>query len=480
MSNSSPPNQINPTNSKTNHSSLIGDTFLERSTTTWNIVHQNSEVIISKAEFVNKQLNISTNSITNKENDILHFKKELEKFPLISDCISDVKQNIYIITEEMKNIELSLFRLNYFKNEMENRRKINNIFQSLSVEQQNLLNQKLKESRNIKKKEKEEKSVTEETNEEEKIIKNEEEELLKQEEGIKNNEDVEITKESKIEELNDDSKEAEEGEKIDQPLAMEETTKIDDQLNDEISKENETFVSEEDDETSKENEITSKNEQELTPTIPKLLNINTQTKEEDKIKSPRDLKVIVQNVISPRYKKRGSMIEMMKNKLKEEANKSNEKKVPSSPSSNKMILKMHSKFMNDEVKSKPSDDSNSNPNSNPSSPLPSLVNSSPSNQTLERKSSKISLEIKREKCYSCDKTVYQTEKMIAGKNVYHQKCFKCSRCKTKLTIQNYVIYNSNEQDEKSKLFCKVHYEEIKNKRISEGWDQFKKKYKELE
>ena len=36
----------------------------------------------------------------------------------------------------MKNLELSLFRLKYFQNEMENRRKINNLFKNLTLEEQ--------------------------------------------------------------------------------------------------------------------------------------------------------------------------------------------------------------------------------------------------------------------------------------------------------------------------------------------------------
>jgi hypothetical protein len=185
----------------------------------------------------------------------------------------------------------------------------------------------------------------------------------------------------------------------------------------------------------------------------------TKKEEQNTIKSPRDLKVIVQKMVSPRYieesnlTKKMSMIEMMKNKLQNEAIKSVEKKdnspVPSEIGNEKgKILKMQNHFIEEIEKQ--------------NSPRPSL----------ERKSSKINLEIKREKCNICDKTVYATEKMTAGKNIFHQKCFKCSRCKTKLTIQNYVISN---EDEETKLYCKIHYEEgLKSK------DIFKKKYTELE
>jgi hypothetical protein len=182
------------------------------------------------------------------------------------------------------------------------------------------------------------------------------------------------------------------------------------------------------------------------------------SEKENTIKSPRDLKVIVQKIVSPRYledsklTKKMSMIEMMKTKLQNEAIKSTEKKdspVPSEIGNEKgKILKMQNHFIEEIEKQ--------------NSPRPSL----------ERKSSKINLEIKREKCNICDKTVYATEKMTAGKNIFHQKCFKCSRCKTNLTIQNYVISN---EDEEIKLYCKVHYEEgLKSK------DIFKKKYTELE
>eukprot|EP01080_Neovahlkampfia_damariscottae_P011994 gene11994-5394_t len=61
-------------------------------------------------------------------------------------------------------------------------------------------------------------------------------------------------------------------------------------------------------------------------------------------------------------------------------------------------------------------------------------------------------QMKKDKCVACDKNVYATEKITAGKNQYHERCFKCSVCKKKLTILNYVISNGENQA----LYCKNH------------------------
>ena len=43
--------------------------------------------------------------------------------------------------------------------------------------------------------------------------------------------------------------------------------------------------------------------------------------------------------------------------------------------------------------------------------------------------------------------------MTASGVAYHQRCFKCSHCKSQLTLSNWSIGNGV-------LFCKTHYLEL--------------------
>ena len=47
---------------------------------------------------------------------------------------------------------------------------------------------------------------------------------------------------------------------------------------------------------------------------------------------------------------------------------------------------------------------------------------------------------KREMCTTCDKAVYQAERMEAGKNIYHKLCFKCTQCNMKLTSVIWLLF----------------------------------------
>lgn len=66
-------------------------------------------------------------------------------------------------------------------------------------------------------------------------------------------------------------------------------------------------------------------------------------------------------------------------------------------------------------------------------------------------------------CAVCSKIVYPVERVFANKCLYHNNCFKCSKCSKKLTPTN---YNSHE----GRLLCKVHYLEIFHPEIAKTMD----------
>ncbi|XP_078144670.1 LIM domain and actin-binding protein 1a isoform X2 [Centroberyx gerrardi] len=56
----------------------------------------------------------------------------------------------------------------------------------------------------------------------------------------------------------------------------------------------------------------------------------------------------------------------------------------------------------------------------------------------------------RETCVSCLKTVYPLEKLVANQQVYHNTCFRCSHCNTKLSLGSYASLHNN-------VYCKPHF-----------------------
>uniref|UniRef100_A0A0N5ARN9 LIM zinc-binding domain-containing protein n=1 Tax=Syphacia muris TaxID=451379 RepID=A0A0N5ARN9_9BILA len=58
-------------------------------------------------------------------------------------------------------------------------------------------------------------------------------------------------------------------------------------------------------------------------------------------------------------------------------------------------------------------------------------------------------------CAVCSKTVYPVERVFANKCLYHNYCFKCSKCSKKLLPTNYNMHEGV-------LLCKVHYMEVFN------------------
>ncbi|KAK7132640.1 hypothetical protein R3I93_019006 [Phoxinus phoxinus] len=56
----------------------------------------------------------------------------------------------------------------------------------------------------------------------------------------------------------------------------------------------------------------------------------------------------------------------------------------------------------------------------------------------------------REACVTCLKTVYPLEKLVANQQIYHNTCFRCAYCNTKLSLVNYASLHNN-------VYCKPHY-----------------------
>lgn len=62
-----------------------------------------------------------------------------------------------------------------------------------------------------------------------------------------------------------------------------------------------------------------------------------------------------------------------------------------------------------------------------------------------------------EKCETCQKTVYATEKMVIeekeGKKVFHKLCFKCTHCSVVMSLGNFASMNSV-------YYCKPHFKQL--------------------
>ncbi|XP_048033289.1 LIM domain and actin-binding protein 1a isoform X1 [Megalobrama amblycephala] len=56
----------------------------------------------------------------------------------------------------------------------------------------------------------------------------------------------------------------------------------------------------------------------------------------------------------------------------------------------------------------------------------------------------------RETCVMCLKTVYPLEKLVANQQIYHNTCFRCAYCNTKLSLVNYASLHNN-------VYCKPHF-----------------------
>ncbi|KAM8975452.1 LIM domain and actin-binding protein 1 isoform 2-T2 [Pelodytes ibericus] len=59
----------------------------------------------------------------------------------------------------------------------------------------------------------------------------------------------------------------------------------------------------------------------------------------------------------------------------------------------------------------------------------------------------------RETCFGCQKTVYPMERFLANQQVYHNSCFRCTHCSTKLSLGNYASLNGS-------VYCKPHFNQL--------------------
>eukprot|EP00079_Xenopus_tropicalis_P021401 XP_012812713.1 PREDICTED: LIM domain and actin-binding protein 1 isoform X1 [Xenopus tropicalis] len=59
----------------------------------------------------------------------------------------------------------------------------------------------------------------------------------------------------------------------------------------------------------------------------------------------------------------------------------------------------------------------------------------------------------REVCFSCQKTVYPMERLFANNQVYHNGCFRCSHCSTKLSLGTFASLHGT-------VYCKPHFNQL--------------------
>ncbi|KAK3519239.1 hypothetical protein QTP70_022235 [Hemibagrus guttatus] len=59
----------------------------------------------------------------------------------------------------------------------------------------------------------------------------------------------------------------------------------------------------------------------------------------------------------------------------------------------------------------------------------------------------------RESCVMCLKTVYPLERLVANQQIYHNSCFRCTHCNTKLSLANYASLHNT-------VYCKPHFSQL--------------------
>ncbi|XP_025052713.1 LIM domain-containing protein 2 isoform X2 [Alligator sinensis] len=100
------------------------------------------------------------------------------------------------------------------------------------------------------------------------------------------------------------------------------------------------------------------------------------------------------------------------------------------------------------------------------------ANSSSGGSTVQRsKSFSLKAQVK-ETCTACQKTVYPMERLVADKFVFHNACFCCKHCNTKLSLGSYAALHGE-------FYCKPHFQQLfKSKgNYDEGFGR--KQHKEL-
>ncbi|NXY35059.1 LIMD2 protein, partial [Pomatorhinus ruficollis] len=104
-------------------------------------------------------------------------------------------------------------------------------------------------------------------------------------------------------------------------------------------------------------------------------------------------------------------------------------------------------------------------------PTHEAKNSSGGSTVQRSKSFSLKVQVK-EMCTACQKTVYPMERLVADKFVFHNSCFCCKHCHTKLSLGSYAALHGE-------FYCKPHFQQLfKSKgNYDEGFGR--KQHKEL-
>lgn len=101
------------------------------------------------------------------------------------------------------------------------------------------------------------------------------------------------------------------------------------------------------------------------------------------------------------------------------------------------------------------------PRFNRSPSMPETRNK-PSLTPIRSASLKFDVKYPQDKCHKCMKKVYKMESVGPVKGVmYHNTCFTCKKCQTKLTLKNYCLNQSDKYD--VSVYCKSHQPTITDK-----------------
>uniref|UniRef100_A0A672TCQ6 LIM zinc-binding domain-containing protein n=1 Tax=Sinocyclocheilus grahami TaxID=75366 RepID=A0A672TCQ6_SINGR len=89
-----------------------------------------------------------------------------------------------------------------------------------------------------------------------------------------------------------------------------------------------------------------------------------------------------------------------------------------------------------------------------------------------QRSKSFSFKTQKETCASCEKTVYPMERLVANNLIFHNTCFCCKHCNTKLSLGSYAALQGE-------FYCKPHFQQLfKSKgNYDEGFGR--KQHKEL-
>jgi len=71
----------------------------------------------------------------------------------------------------------------------------------------------------------------------------------------------------------------------------------------------------------------------------------------------------------------------------------------------------------------------------------------------KKKNEKMTMNIKKEVCHSCEKTVYPIDKLVADEIIFHKACFRCTHCNNVLKLGSFASMNNV-------YYCKPHFKQL--------------------